>query len=193
MALPATEAAPDSAGVAGAGREVYGPRPLSIWVTPAAGLIGNSMAAGGDLRFALANGWGASAGFTVGEELCVLCVTASEQFGAGALLAGYRGVGRLGYVSIAVGPNWGWGERPDRDFQGTIDDNDTNNVDYCGGLFCPDYDYPTVSDRGFGVQIQTQAALAGRYVGIGMQIQMIYIPRHIYGGATLILPIGQIK
>lgn len=188
MALPATaEAVPDSAGVAGAGREAYRPRPLAIWVTPAAGKVGRSMATGGDLRFALANGWGASAGFTVGQELCIFCDRASEQFGAGALLAGYRGVGRLGYVSIAAGPNWGEGERPDRDFQGPIEDDD------CEGFLCSDYDHPKVSDRGFGVQVQAQAAWAGRYLGFGMQIQVIYIPRHIYAGTSLILPIGLIK
>lgn len=140
----------------------------------------------GDLRFALENGWGASAGFTYGEEFCYFCGHPPELFGATALMAGFRGVGRFGYASIAAGPNLGWEERQDPDFVGTINDED------CDEMFCSDH-FPTVSDGGLGVQVQMQAALAGRYLGIGGQIQVIYIPKHVYAGASLILPIGLIR
>lgn len=189
IALPAmAEPAPDSASIADPDWEYYRPRPLFIWFTPGPGIIGSVMSMSWDLRFALENGWGASAVFTHGEELCVIsCNQAPVRFGVGALLAGYRGVGQAGYVSIAAGPDYGWGERPDRDFEGIIEEEE------CDGLFCSHTDYPKVLDGGFGVQVQAQAALAGRYLGIGAQIQVIYIPQHVYAGATLILPIGLIK
>ena len=192
IALPATaEAASDSTGATRVERERYSPRPLSIWVTPAAGSMGKTLTAGGDLRFALANGWGASAGFTYGEELCIFCNHVNEKFGAGSLLAGFRGVSRFGYASIAAGPNWGWEDRPDRDFVATLEDEDDFD---CEGLFCIDRgDHPKVTNEGVGAQVQMQAALAGRYLGIGGQIQVIYVPKHVYAGASLIVPIGLIK
>lgn len=116
-----------------------------------------------------------------------VCNHASEQFGVGALLAGYRGVGKSGYFSIAAGPDYGWGERPAGNFVADIE------VEDCDGLFCPHPEYPKISDRGFGVQVQAQAALAGRFLGIGLQMQMIYIPQYVYAGASLIVPMGLIK
>ena len=186
--LPArSETAPDSDSITDPDWEYYRPRPLFIWFTPAAGLFGKIPAAGADLRFALENGWGASAGLTYGEELCIYCNSAMERFGAGALLAGIRGVGRFGYASIAAGPNWGWESGPDPDFVPTLEDD----ID-CDDFFCRD-NHPTVSNEGWGVQIQMQATLAGKYLGIGGQIQVIYIPQHVYAGASLIVPVGLIK
>lgn len=175
IALPATAgAAPDSTGAPRVEWERYRPRPLSIWITPAAGTFGKTLAMGGDLRFALASGWVASGGFTYGEEFCLFCDHAPEKFAAGSLLAGLRGVSRYGYGSIAAGPNWGWAERPDTNIVETLEDDDDPG---CMSFLCHDYyDHPTVSEEGLGVQVQAQAALAGKYLGIGGQIQVISFP-----------------
>lgn len=180
-------AAPDSSGAAHAGSERYRPRPVSVWVTPAAGRMGNTFAVGGNLHFALASGWVSSGGFTYGEEFCLFCNHAPVKFGAGSVLAGLRGVSRVGYASIAAGPNLGWEQRPDKSIEETLDD------DECSGMFCTDPDPPKVTNRGLGGQVQIQAALAGRYFGIGGQIQFLYIPNHLYAGVSLFFPIGLIK
>jgi hypothetical protein len=191
MALPATaETASDSAGMADPDWEYFRPHPLFIWFTPGPGIIGKALSMSWDLRFALENGWGASAVFTHGDDFSVYRDRASVRFGVGALLAGFRSVGRAGYVSIAAGPDYGWGERPDRDFEGIIEEMEED----CDGLSCSYHPvYPKVLDGGFGAQVQAQAAATGKYFGIGGQIQVIYIPNHVYAGATLILPIGLIK
>lgn len=195
IALPASAAtASDSAGMADPDwvAEEYRPRPLFIWITPAAGLFGKMLAAGGDLRFALETGWGASAGFAFGNEICVFsCLQAPEKFAAASLLAGFRSVGQYGYGSIAAGPNWGWAERPDTNIVQTLEDEEDPG---CFSFLCHDYDdHPKISEEGLGIQVQAQVAMAGKYLGIGGQIQVIYIPQNVYAGITLILPIGLIK
>lgn len=190
IALPATAgSALDSSGVTHAESDRYRPRPSSIWVTPAAGRMGETLALGGNLHFATASGWVSSIGFTYGEELCLFCNHVPIQFGAGAVLAGVRGVSRFGYASIAAGPDLGWEERPDKSIEETLDDD----ADDCSGMFCMDTDPRKVTNGGLGAQVLIQAALAEKYFGIGGQIQMIYIPNHVYAGVSVFFPIGLIK
>lgn len=164
----------------------YQPPPVSIWLTPAVGRYGKSWSTGGTLRFAAAKGWGAGLDIAGGEEMCIFCDYQPERFYAGALLFGIRGVEKGGYIGIAAGPSVGQGTRSRKD---PAFDPDTA----CTGFLCGETRYPEVTDEGLGFKVQAEAALTGRFIGIGAQVNVLYIPSHVYAGVALILPLGLIR
>jgi hypothetical protein len=162
------------------------PSPVSFWFTPAGGKYGRALGGGGELRFALAGGFGAGLDVSVAEELCILCGRRPEKLRTGALLLGFRGTNRAGYLSVAAGPNWGWGQHQERgpDIPADAD---------CEGLLCWDAPPPAVTTEGFGATLKFEAALAGKYAGVGAQAHFTYLPGHFYPGISLILPFGKIR
>lgn len=187
--MPVPTERPASPGAAPEGEFAPGPfrpSPVSIWFTPAGGRYGHGLGGGGELRFALAGGFGAGLDVSVAEELCILCGRRPEKMRAGALLLGFRGVHETGYLSVSAGPNWGWGQH-----QGP--GPDTSADPDCQGFLCRDSPPPAVTTEGFGATLKFEAALAGRYAGIGVQAHFTLLPGYFYPGISLILPFGKIR
>lgn len=160
----------------------------AIWITPTLGSYGSALGIGTNLRMAWHNGWGAALDVAAGEEMCILCGHIPETFISGAALAGYRSVGRVGYMSMAFGPNLGAGERTEPGTAGRPDPSCTDE-----DISCPDLPARSDTFAGLGVQLQAEAAFAGRYAGIGGRMHMILIEDRALFGLSLIVPVGRIR
>lgn len=168
--------------------ETYRQSPVSVWVTGYAGRFGAPYAAGGSLQMAVSQGWAIGFDALGGEEMCIFCGRVAESFYAFAGQFGYRAVNSTGYGYIGAGPSWGSGERSG----GKVPDT-TCGPPEPGGLFCDEVEAPAKTYEGYGIQVKAQGALSWRYLGLGAQFQIQFIPGHAIAGVSLFLPIGLIK
>lgn len=158
--------------------------PVALWLSPTAGAYGRALGGGATLQMAVRQGWIAGLDFTMAEELCILCGYLPEKLLAGSLLLGYRHISKPVIVSIGAGPSWGRGEHRKPGSKPTRDSTCT--------WMCWDIPPETVRDEGVGFRIQTDFAIASRYIGIGGQFHLAYLPNHPYVGMALIVPMGRL-